>query len=89
MGRRFSKRKNLMETSQDGELIVLDPSTGLYCGLNSTGAEIWALLDRFTSASEICHCLSHAEKLELSALENVIERYLNDLEGHGLVSQIP
>jgi hypothetical protein len=78
-----------MAAAQDGELILLDPSSGSYWGLNSTGAEIWALLDQLSSPSEIVQHLSQRVDIEPSSLHIVVESYLAELGKQGLVSRSP
>jgi hypothetical protein len=69
----------------DNETVVLSPSDGVYCVLNSLGTEIWQLLSEQHSLTDIEHYLvKNYEVSEEQAREDVA-RFLTDLAQRGLL----
>lgn len=72
----------------DGELIVLDASTGYVHQMNPTGALIWELLDEGASIESIQTCIAHDFNLDQNAAKRDVFGFVGQLQRAGLLESI-
>jgi hypothetical protein len=53
----IARRGELLTAAVDGDLVMLDPKSSVYFGLDPVGNRIWELLERPRSVDELCHAL--------------------------------
>jgi len=49
----FSRKPDVVSADMDGEAVLLDVNSGVYYGLDSTGARIWNLMEEKISFENI------------------------------------
>lgn len=62
----YKQNNNLASTELDEEICIFDPIEGNYLNLNSTGSEIWKLLENESNLEHV--------------IEKLIEKYQIDYE---------
>jgi hypothetical protein len=83
-GFRVDPRRVVHETI-DGEVILIHLETGNYYSLNGGGAEIWELLGRHASASDVARELAHRHGEAQEALAPAVNGLLGELAAEGLI----
>jgi hypothetical protein len=69
----------------DGEVAILNLSTGMYYGLNSGGAGIWNLLNKSRTVGEIFDALLEEYEVEPARCRDDLMRILGELAEAGLI----
>jgi hypothetical protein len=77
------------ETEIDGELVLLDTSTGTLHVLNRIGAAVWSELDGQRDVEAIISDLSDAAGADMDRVREDVMRFLDELGRGGLLSQAP
>ncbi len=72
----------------DGELIVLDASTGYVHQMNPTGALIWRLLDGGASIESVEACISREFDLDAEEARRDVLGFVEQLQHAGLVESL-
>lgn len=73
----------------DGEAVLLRLDTGMYHGLNRTGAAVWDLVDGERNAGEIARALEPLLEEPSELLERVVDSFLTSLGERALVAFAP
>jgi len=69
----------------DGEAVILDIKSGVYCGLNEVGARIWQLIQEPMSVGHIRDILLEEYKVESDLCKKDLLALLQKLTDHGLI----
>lgn len=80
-----ASRLQWLET--DGDVVALDEESLLYLSTNASGALLWQALARGTSRDELVGLLADAYGLEQDQAAGDVDRYLNELDGRGLLER--
>ncbi len=73
-------------TEQVGEdLVMMNPRSGAYIGLNAVGARVWALIDPPSDIGAICDALAVEFETTPEACRPEVEAFVAKLETHGAV----
>ena len=78
-----------MVANVDDEVVMLQPATSQYYGLEGTGARIWALLDEPRSIGDmVANLVAQYEVDEATCLAEVVS-FVTELAESGLVDATP
>ena len=80
-----AKSDNFVESSVDGEAILMHLDEGSFSSLKSTGLRIWELLDTPKAVSQICSDLMGEFDVEASVCEEQTLSFLDELNSRGLI----
>ena len=69
------------------EAVILDLDSGVYYGLNATGARVWELLELNTPVSDIYDLMLGEFEVTPDSLNGDVQELLRDLVAKGLVLQ--
>jgi hypothetical protein len=72
----------------DGEIVVLQVTTGTYFGVDDVGAFIWRRLQEPMTVQDLCSAVVARYDVESAHVAEDLDRFLNDLLGAGLVAVI-
>ena len=72
-----------------GELVILDPASGEYFGLDPVGARVWEILEAPVPVAEIRDALLREFQVEATRCEADLLELLRELARHGLVEVLP
>jgi Coenzyme PQQ synthesis protein D (PqqD) len=75
----------VMHETIEGEVIVIDLSTGSYYSLRSSGAEIWHALERGLREDEIANALAVRYDGEAAEITAAVSKLLDELREEGLI----
>lgn len=84
-----TRRGGISEVEIDGELVLLDTSTGALHVLNPAGAAVWAELNGASSVEQIVSGLSEAAGAETARVREDVTEFLGRLGRAGLLSSSP
>jgi hypothetical protein len=84
-----SRREGVSETEIDGELVLLDTSTGALHVLNRVGAAVWSELDGKRDVEAIIAELSNVAGADVERVRQDVMTFLDELGRGGLLSQEP
>ena len=86
MTRRFRvKSPNVMHETIEGEVIVIDLTTGSYYSLRDAGAEIWHSIEQGTDEAGIDEVLQERYEAPREEIVAAVGRFLDELAGEGLI----
>ena len=68
-----------------GEAVILNLKDGVYYGLNTVGARVWALLEEPRSVAALRSLLLDEYDIDPDVCGHQLASLLNDLAGHGLL----
>ena len=80
-----AKTDNFVESSVDGEAILMHLDEGNFSSLKSTGLRIWALIEEPMKVSDICDALLEEFEVERSVCETHTSEFLAGLRDRGLI----
>lgn len=80
-------RDEILWKIADGEAVIVDPETENYAYLNSTGTEIWKMLDKSYSLENIENELLEKYDVPESRLKEDITGIINSLLEQGLIEE--
>ncbi len=69
----------------DGEVILIDFSTGAYFSIDAVGAEAWTLLGRGLSPTEIATLVSVRYDVPMGEAKADLDRFLDELLAESLI----
>lgn len=84
-----SRREGISEAEIDGELVLLDTSSGALHVLNGVGAAVWLELDGARTVDAIVAELSDAAGTERERVREDLTSFLDQLYRGGLLSGPP
>jgi PqqD family protein of HPr-rel-A system len=79
--------ETVSETEIDGEMVLLDTSSGALHVLNPTAAAVWAELDGERGVDRIVADLSAVADADSDRVREDVIRFLGELERAGLVAR--
>ena len=82
---RIALSKDQASCDLAGETAVVNLKSGVYYGLDPTGARVWNLLREPVTIDELCSSLGRVYDVEPSRLESDIRAFIGDLAEQGLV----
>lgn len=84
----ISKSDNFIESNVDQETILMHLDEGNFSSLESTGLRIWQLLDRPTTAAQICETLLDEFEVDASTCQEQTIEFLDQLHDRGLIETV-
>ncbi len=84
---RLVRREELLEADVNGEIVALHIERGQCYGLNSVASEIWRMLERPKSVSEICAALRDDYDIDEATCQQEVANLLADLQQEGLIEE--
>jgi len=69
----------------DGEVVILNMKSGIYCGLNEVGASIWQMIQEPTSVKDVLNCLLEQYNVEPERCERELLALLHQMSDNGLI----
>lgn len=75
----LQRSPDLLVSSMDEEVVMMDISAGQYYGMNAVGSRIWALLETPQSIRTLCDQLLLEFEVEPKACENEVKDFLKQL----------
>jgi hypothetical protein len=78
-------KRDQLSTELGGEAVVLDLGSGVYYGLNETGARIWSLIAEPISVFEICHTLESEYEVDGATCAVAVTALIDALHRAGLI----
>lgn len=79
------KSDNFVESSVDGEAILMHLDEGNFSSLKSTGLRIWEMLDEPRRVSQICEGLMAEFEVDESVCRQQTVEFLEGLRARGLI----
>jgi hypothetical protein len=86
---RFIRTADLLTTTIEDTLIMLNVPRGSYHSLNDVGARIWALLEQPVSEPEIVEQLVQEFEVDPDACAIEVATFLGKLRERGLAAESP
>ncbi len=77
--------KDHISRNLDGEEIILNLSSGVYCGLNEVGSRIWALIQEPRSVKDILNTLLKEYNVKSDKCERELLQLLQQLSENDLI----
>ena len=81
----LSRNPDLLTASMDGETVMMCIETGKYYNLGSVGGEVWALLGRKMTFSQLVDALMERYNVERPKCETETSAFLRKMADQGLV----
>jgi pyrroloquinoline quinone biosynthesis protein D len=69
-----------------GEKVILDPHGRKLRGLNSTGAQVWELLDGKRTVREVARALANSAGVDEARALTDVQAFLTELESRQLIA---
>jgi len=83
------RREGVSETEIEGELVLLDTSSGALHVLNPIGAAVWSELDGQRDVEKIVAALSDAADADIDRVRKDVMSFLEQLGSGGLLAEAP
>lgn len=83
------RSKEVLATNVEQELVMLDFEGNSYYSLNRVARKIWELLDKETTATDICNDLTTEFNVDRSVCSNEVEQFLIKLAEADLITNGP
>ena len=77
--------KDQISRDLDGEAVILNMKSGIYCGLNEVGARIWQLIQEPKSAKGVLNTLLEEYNVEADRCESEVLALLQEMSDNGLI----
>ncbi|QFT78478.1 PqqD family peptide modification chaperone [Erythrobacter sp. THAF29] len=85
LSHKVAKTENFVESSVDGEAILMHLDEGNFSSLKSTGLRIWAMMEEPKTVSEICDKLLEEFDVDRPECEQQTLAFLAGLRDRGLI----
>ncbi|WP_094602877.1 hypothetical protein SPSIL_026390 [Sporomusa silvacetica DSM 10669] len=82
---RIMRIADLMATSVDKEIVIMNLAKNNYVALDDIGRHIWDILKKPCRIDELCQQLSREYKVDLEQVTADVLPFLNELQDEGLV----
>jgi hypothetical protein len=69
----------------DGEGVVFNLASGMYYGLDPTGALVWTMVERHHSSAEVASMLAALHGLDLDQVSDDVEHLVDELLAESLI----
>ena len=77
--------KDQISRDLDGEAVILNMKSGIYCGLNEVGARIWQLIQEPKSVKDVLDTLLEQYDIEPDRCEREVLALLQQMGERGLI----
>lgn len=81
-----ANRQDLVETSLEGETVVLHTGKSLIYGLNTVGSRVWQMIAEPTSVPEICAVLCREFEVDPAECDQQVRSLLEHMLAEGLLA---
>ena len=82
---RVVSRKDVLFRDLDGEMVLLDLQSGVYCSLDSLGTRIWTLTTQGRSLAEVIEAVVEEYDVTTERFAADLLRFVTSLQAKGLV----
>ncbi len=79
---------NISHDRLEGEVIIVDLSSGSYFSTSLVGADIWTLVSSKVDKNKIIEELSKVYKLDVLETKNQIESFITELIDNNLINEV-
>lgn len=79
---------NISHDRLEGEVIIVDLSSGSYFSTSLVGADIWTLVSSKVDKNKIIEELSNIYKLDILETKNQIECFITELINNNLIKEV-
>lgn len=87
MAVKYRRNKEIVFSNIEGEIAILNVSSGKYFGLNDIGSDIWGVLKQPKILDEIVQELQLIYEVDLSQCHSDIKNYIQELKDAGLIEE--
>jgi PqqD family protein of HPr-rel-A system len=84
-GTRFKASSEVLSTSLGDEVVLLDPASGEYFGLEGVGAHVWTLLEPSATLADLIAAITAEYEIDSETCEHDLRELLERLLDLGLV----
>lgn len=84
----LARNNEMMFTSMDHEIVVLNIARNNYIGLDEIGGRIWELLKTPLQVNELCRQLSQEYEASVERIEAGVLPFLADMESEGMIQDV-
>ena len=77
--------KDQISRDLDGEAVILNTKSGIYCGLNEVGARIWQLIQEPKGVKDVLDTLIEEYEVEPDRCEREVLALLQQMSDNGLI----
>jgi hypothetical protein len=81
----FKRSSGCVSTVLDGETVILDIETGVYCSLNEVGTLVWNTLEKDVVFVNVCSAVVDGFDVESKKCEEDVLSFLQDLAHNKLI----
>lgn len=85
MSSRFSQSPDVAVAAFDGQTTLMEPTGGVYYGLDTIGSRIWALLEQPQGVDELVAALCEEFEVPVETCEADVRELLNSMVDRKLV----
>jgi hypothetical protein len=82
---RLALSDGAISTAIPGEIVILDPESGQYFGLDGVGARAWELLKETSTLEAMVRTISSEYDVDTATCERDLRALLSDLSARGLI----
>ena len=69
----------------DGEIVILDANKSVYMSINHSGADLWRLLEKGATISDLAQSLVATYAIDADRAAHDVEQFLGVLREHDLI----
>ena len=77
--------KDQISRDLDGEAVILNTKSGIYCGLNEVGARIWQLIQEPRNVKDLLDTLIEEYEVKPERCEREVLALLQKMSNNGLI----
>lgn len=81
----LTRNPAIFASKVDSDLVMMDENQGVYFSLNTVGGNIWELLEKPRSYSELLSELAKRYEISLEKTDHDVKPFIESLIQHGLV----
>mgnify|MGYP006284935521 CR=1 FL=1 len=88
-GERYQRSVRAVSANVDGEEILLDSEVGVYFSLNEVASDVWQLLEKPATLSELVAGVCDIYEIDEAACRKALIDLIEDLRKHRLIESQP
>ena len=80
------RSSDVMASSVENELVMMDIDRGMYYALNAVGSDIWERIAQPSMVADLCDQLQQVYAVDAATCEADVLAVLNDMAANGLLA---
>lgn len=84
----FEINPQILHENLEGEVIIINLTSGIYFSMNAVGGYIWALIEKKQSFDVIIKTLAENYQEETLVIQKAVQKFVDELEKQGLITRI-